>query len=44
VLAETAFDDSNIVHWTDFEAGGHFVALETPDLRDVRAFFSGLPA
>ena len=35
---------NNIVHWTDFGTGGHFAALETPDLlvRDVRAFFAGL--
>ena len=33
-----------IVHWTDFQTGGHFAALETPDLlvRDVVAFFAGL--
>jgi pimeloyl-ACP methyl ester carboxylesterase len=33
-----------IVHWSDFEAGGHFAALETPDLlvADVRAFFAGV--
>lgn len=37
---------NNIVRWTDFETGGHFAALETPDLlvQDVRAFFSGLDA
>src|SRR5215471_9820972 len=23
---------NNIVHWSDFEAGGHFAALETPEL------------
>jgi hypothetical protein len=36
---------NNIVHWTDFETGGHFAALETPGLlvKDVRAFFAGLP-
>ncbi len=35
---------NNIVHWTDFETGGHFAALETPGLlvQDVRAFFAGL--
>ena len=34
-----------IVHWTDFETGGHFAAMETPELlvRDVVEFFSGLP-
>ena len=35
-----------IVRWTDFETGGHFAAMETPELlvRDVVAFFRGLPA
>jgi microsomal epoxide hydrolase len=30
----------NVTHWTDFEAGGHFAALERPDdlVGDVRAF------
>jgi pimeloyl-ACP methyl ester carboxylesterase len=37
---------NNIVHWSDFEAGGHFAALETPDLlvQDIRAFFASLTA
>jgi pimeloyl-ACP methyl ester carboxylesterase len=37
---------NNIVHWSDFPTGGHFAALETPDLlvNDVRAFFASLPA
>ncbi|HEX2681209.1 MAG TPA: epoxide hydrolase, partial [Candidatus Dormibacteraeota bacterium] len=32
---------NNIVHWTEFEHGGHFAAMEQPDLLvgDVRAFF-----
>ena len=32
---------NNIVHWSDFERGGHFAALEAPDLlvADVRDFF-----
>ncbi|GII17696.1 epoxide hydrolase family protein [Planomonospora parontospora] len=31
----------NIVHWTEFDRGGHFAALEQPELLvgDVRAFF-----
>ena len=31
----------NIVHWTNPERGGHFAAMEVPDLfvEDVRAFF-----
>ena len=37
-LAERMY---HIVHWTEFERGGHFAALEVPDLfvSDVRAFF-----
>src|SRR5215469_5234529 len=32
---------NNIVHWSDFETGGHFAALETPDLlvQDIFFFF-----
>lgn len=35
---------NNIVHWSDFERGGHFAALEAPDLLvgDIRAFFRSL--
>ena len=35
---------NNIVHWSDFETGGHFAALETPGLlvQDVRTFFASL--
>ncbi|HEX6796192.1 MAG TPA: epoxide hydrolase [Ktedonobacterales bacterium] len=35
---------NNIVHWTDFERGGHFAAMEAPDLLvgDIRAFFRPL--
>jgi pimeloyl-ACP methyl ester carboxylesterase len=35
---------NNIVHWTDFDRGGHFAAMEAPDLlvEDVRAFFRTL--
>jgi epoxide hydrolase len=34
----------NITHWTDFERGGHFAAMEAPDLfvGDVREFFRTL--
>jgi pimeloyl-ACP methyl ester carboxylesterase len=37
---------NNIVHWSDFGTGGHFAALETPDLlvQDVRTFFASLAA
>jgi pimeloyl-ACP methyl ester carboxylesterase len=32
---------NNIVHWSDFDRGGHFAAMEAPDLLvgDVRKFF-----
>lgn len=32
---------NNIVYWTEFDRGGHFAALEEPDLllADIRAFF-----
>jgi pimeloyl-ACP methyl ester carboxylesterase len=35
---------NNITHWSDFETGGHFAALEAPDLLvgDIRKFFRGL--
>ncbi len=35
---------NNIVHWSDFDHGGHFAAMETPELLvdDVRAFFRDL--
>ena len=36
--------DSNLIHWSEFDEGGHFAALEQPDLlvRDVRTFFGQL--
>lgn len=35
---------NHIVHWTEFEHGGHFAAMEQPDLlvKDVRDFFRSL--
>jgi pimeloyl-ACP methyl ester carboxylesterase len=35
-------DNTNIVHWSRFEEGGHFAALERPDVlaADIRAFFA----
>jgi pimeloyl-ACP methyl ester carboxylesterase len=35
---------NNIVHWSDFDTGGHFAALETPGLlvQDIRTFFASL--
>ncbi|WP_018681433.1 epoxide hydrolase family protein [Actinokineospora enzanensis] len=37
-------DNSAIVHWSRFERGGHFAALEVPELvaTDIRAFFTAL--
>ena len=34
----------NTVHWTEFDRGGHFAAMEVPDLLvgDVRDFFRPL--
>ncbi|MEV0030294.1 epoxide hydrolase [Nocardia sp. NPDC050793] len=36
-----AEEQHNIVRWTEFDRGGHFAAMEAPDLltADVRAFF-----
>src|SRR3712207_256868 len=36
--------EHNIVHWTDFDRGGHFAAMEEPELLvgDVRTFFGRL--
>jgi pimeloyl-ACP methyl ester carboxylesterase len=35
----------NVVRWTEFSRGGHFAALEAPDLltTDLREFFRSLP-
>jgi epoxide hydrolase len=40
-LAEQDYD---IVHWAEFDRGGHFAGLEVPDLlaADIRAFFGEL--
>lgn len=37
---------NNIVHWSEFDRGGHFAALEAPDLLvgDIRQFFRSLRA
>ncbi len=36
--------DNHVVHWSEFERGGHFPAMEVPDLLvgDVRTFFRGI--
>ncbi|MET7335065.1 epoxide hydrolase family protein [Nonomuraea sp. NPDC005650] len=33
--------EHNVIHWSEFDRGGHFAAMEAPDLlvSDVRAFF-----
>ncbi len=37
-------DNSNVVHWTEHETGGHYASLERPDVvtADLREFFSSL--
>ena len=37
-------DNSTIVHWSEFDKGGHFASLELPDtlIDDIRKFFAGL--
>ena len=39
-----AEQSNTIVHWSEFDRGGHFAAKEGPDLLvgDVRAFFGNL--
>ena len=39
-----AEQSNNIVHWTEFDRGGHFAAMEQPGLLvdDIRAFFRQL--
>jgi len=36
--------DHKVVHWSEYDRGGHFAAMETPDLlvEDVRSFFRPL--
>jgi epoxide hydrolase len=38
-------DFPNIVHWSEFDRGGHFAAMEQPDLfvQDLRTFAHALP-
>ena len=35
-------DNANIVHWSRFDTGGHYAALEVPEVlaEDIRAFFA----
>ncbi|WP_369243980.1 epoxide hydrolase family protein [Streptomyces sp. R41] len=46
LLRHIAERTDNIVRWTEFDRGGHFAAMEEPDLliADVRAFFRELRA
>jgi epoxide hydrolase len=43
-LEKLARRDHNVVRWTEFDRGGHFAAMETPDLlvEDMREFFRPL--
>jgi epoxide hydrolase len=43
-IRSIAESQHNIVHWTEFGRGGHFAAMEAPDLlvADVREFFRPL--
>ena len=36
--------ENNIVHWTELPRGGHFAAMEVPDLMvaDLRKFFRAI--
>lgn len=44
VLRRVLDADGKISHWTDFREGGHFPAMEEPNLLagDIRAFFRTL--
>jgi len=37
-------DNTNIVHWVEYESGGHFASMEVPEVvaADVRSFFAQL--
>jgi epoxide hydrolase len=43
-IRSAAEQANTIARWTDFDTGGHFAAMETPDLlvQDVREFFATL--
>jgi epoxide hydrolase len=44
LLRKVLDPDHKMAHWTEYDRGGHFAALETPDLLvdDLRTFFRGL--
>lgn len=39
-----ARDNSAIVHWSEFDGGGHYAALESPEVLvgDISTFFGAL--
>ncbi len=41
LIRRVAEHEHNLVHWSEFDRGGHFAAMEAPDLLvgDIRAFF-----
>jgi hypothetical protein len=43
-IRRTIEREHTIVHWSEFDRGGHFAAMEAPDLLvgDVREFFRKL--
>jgi pimeloyl-ACP methyl ester carboxylesterase len=44
VTREEAAEHANLVHWSEFDRGGHFAPSEEPELlvRDLRDFFRPL--
>ncbi|MEV0359987.1 epoxide hydrolase family protein [Nocardia sp. NPDC050697] len=44
VVRGIAEKQHTVVHWSEFDRGGHFAPMEAPDLliQDLRAFFGGL--
>ena len=44
LLRKVLDPDRKMAHWTEYDRGGHFAALEVPDLLvdDLRTFFRGL--
>jgi pimeloyl-ACP methyl ester carboxylesterase len=44
-IRSLAEKSDNIVHWSEFEHGGHFAAMEQPEalVADIRTFFRSLP-
>ena len=43
-VTQYAEQSNNIAHWSEFDRGGHFAAMEVPDLLtgDIREFFRPL--